>query len=417
MRVATIVRSWIGEVYLASCVRTPLGRMNGALKEMTASRLGAIVIDSVLQRSAIDKSSVDHVLVAANENAVPEMFSYAGLRDTTKYSIVCGLDGLKSVSSGIDLLTRGLNVTICGGTSTLSEQGYEERVLHKDLYIPTTMELKQKYSSVRLKNREEAYKSGVFLEEIEPIKIPGHPRLKRNPIDLIQDETNEMDIKHNDPMRLTNKIGAAVCILSTEEFTGKIKLSPLGKVLSFVETVSSNLSVASLLEANKLSISDISLWQINDITFDRYHRTVKELGIDEGRVNILGGSSAIGFSGILDLINLTHSLKAHQKGIVLHSSEKSSMSILIEKLPVSPNFISPQRKPILTLFTKDPCPLCDELKFELAPYLDQIHLEEVFLTPESYWYKLYRYEIPVLFLGGRYICRNKFNVQLFERML
>ncbi|XP_008473217.2 glutaredoxin-like protein C5orf63 homolog [Diaphorina citri] len=93
------------------------------------------------------------------------------------------------------------------------------------------------------------------------------------------------------------------------------------------------------------------------------------------------------------------------------------MSVLLEKLPVKSTFITSQRKPMLNLFTKDPCPLCDELKLELTPYLDRVHLEEVYLTPESYWYKLYRYEIPVLFLGGRFVCRNRFNAQVFETLL
>lgn len=412
MSVATIVRSWMGEVYLASCVRTPLGRMNGALREVTASRLGAIAIDSVLQRSAVDKSNVDHLCMEVDEKAVPEMLSNAGFPDTTKYSIACGLKGLTSLSSCIDKLSQGLNVTICGGISTLNEKDSEECLQHMKQDSAATLALKQKCS----KSFKEALTNGFFLQEIESIQIPGHPRLKRNSVSISEDEMDDtdIDIELRDPMHST---GAAVCLLSSKEFTNTIKLSPLVKVSSFVETASGHLSVASLLEVNKLSIFDINLWQINDITFDVYRGPVKELGIDEALVNIHGGSPALRFSGIQDLIHLTYLLKAHQKGIVVHSNGQSSLSVLIEKLPVCANFISPEKKPILTLFTKDPCPLCDELKLELEPYLDQVHLEQVFLTPESYWYKLYRYEIPVLFLGGRYVCRNKFNVRLFERML
>ncbi|NP_001375233.1 glutaredoxin-like protein C5orf63 isoform 3 [Homo sapiens] len=45
--------------------------------------------------------------------------------------------------------------------------------------------------------------------------------------------------------------------------------------------------------------------------------------------------------------------------------------------------------PVLTLFTKDPCPLCDEAKEVLKPYENRFILQEVNITlPEnSVWYE------------------------------
>ncbi|KAI5704418.1 hypothetical protein M8J75_005077 [Diaphorina citri] len=419
MIVANIVRSWIGEAYLASCVRTPLGQFNGALKQVSESRLGAIVIDSVLQRSAIDKSSVDQVLIESNENSMHEMLSSAGLPDT-KYSIVCGYNGLKSIASAVDLLASGLNVTICGGATIWSQEEHAKCTEIFKKYSCTSKELRQKYLLRSLIKIEEARKNNLFLEEVQPIMIPGHPRLKRRPISLTEDETvTDNTTVDNNSISLTD--GAAACVITTKDFISNIKLSPLGKIISFVEASSPELSVKSILEGNKLETSDISLWQIDDITPDAYHQTVNELGIDEALVNVHGGTAVLGYnrgmSGLQNMIHLIHTLKAHQKGIVVYNTPESTMSVLLEKLPVKSNFITSQRKPMLNLFTKDPCPLCDELNLELTPYLDRVHLEEVYLTPESNWYKLYRYEIPVLFLGGRFVCRNRFNAQVFDTLL
>lgn len=76
--------------------------------------------------------------------------------------------------------------------------------------------------------------------------------------------------------------------------------------------------------------------------------------------------------------------------------------------------------PILTLYTKHPCPLCDELKDELqSRFAGRYRLEQVDITAsgnEKFW-KLYRYEIPVLFLNGEFLCKHKLNSALLETKL
>lgn len=76
-------------------------------------------------------------------------------------------------------------------------------------------------------------------------------------------------------------------------------------------------------------------------------------------------------------------------------------------------------KPTLTLYTKDPCPLCDDLKEELRPYLEKCKLELIHIdrSENLRWLRLYRYEIPVLFLNGEYLCKHKLNSDLLEMRL
>jgi hypothetical protein len=81
--------------------------------------------------------------------------------------------------------------------------------------------------------------------------------------------------------------------------------------------------------------------------------------------------------------------------------------------------VDSQGLPQLTLFTKDPCPLCDTLKLELAPFMHRVRLKQVDIdAPENVRFKeLYRSEIPVLFLEGQYLCKNRLDVATLERRL
>ncbi|XP_055155148.1 glutaredoxin-like protein C5orf63 homolog isoform X2 [Symphalangus syndactylus] len=62
--------------------------------------------------------------------------------------------------------------------------------------------------------------------------------------------------------------------------------------------------------------------------------------------------------------------------------------------------------PVLTLFTKDPCPLCDEAKEVLKPYKNRFILQEVNITlPEnSVWYEREALHIhwAMPFIGRRF---------------
>ncbi|XP_010183163.1 PREDICTED: glutaredoxin-like protein C5orf63 homolog [Mesitornis unicolor] len=76
-------------------------------------------------------------------------------------------------------------------------------------------------------------------------------------------------------------------------------------------------------------------------------------------------------------------------------------------------------KPVLTLFTKKPCPLCDEAKEVLEPYKTRFILQEVDITlPEnSVWYDKYKYDIPVFHLNGKFLMKHQVDIQKFEDQL
>lgn len=75
--------------------------------------------------------------------------------------------------------------------------------------------------------------------------------------------------------------------------------------------------------------------------------------------------------------------------------------------------------PVLTLFTKDPCPLCDEAKQVLKPFKDRFILQEVDITlPEnSAWYERYKFDIPVFHLNGQFLMMHRVNISKLEKQL
>lgn len=75
--------------------------------------------------------------------------------------------------------------------------------------------------------------------------------------------------------------------------------------------------------------------------------------------------------------------------------------------------------PVLTLFTKNPCPLCDEAKEVLKPYKDRFILQEVDITlPENAtWYERYKFDIPVFHLNGQFLMMHRVNTSKLEKQL
>ncbi|OWF56143.1 glutaredoxin-like protein C5orf63 homolog [Mizuhopecten yessoensis] len=74
--------------------------------------------------------------------------------------------------------------------------------------------------------------------------------------------------------------------------------------------------------------------------------------------------------------------------------------------------------PVLTLYTKDNCQLCEEAKEALTPLSHRFQLEEVDITESSNkeWLK-YRYDIPVFHFDGKYLMKHRVNLKDFEQTL
>ncbi|CAI5694989.1 unnamed protein product [Oreochromis niloticus] len=75
--------------------------------------------------------------------------------------------------------------------------------------------------------------------------------------------------------------------------------------------------------------------------------------------------------------------------------------------------------PTLTLFTKDPCPLCNEAKEQLQPFRHRLVLQQVDISlPENrLWWDRYRWDIPVFHLNGQFVMKHRVDTALLDKLL
>lgn len=117
------------KVYLLGACRTPIGKMGGALSEISAADLGAIVIAEAIKRAGVSAELVDHVYMGCviqagmGQNVARQAALKAGLPYTTTaetLNIVCG-SGLDSVNSAARMIQSGdADIVIAGGMENMS---------------------------------------------------------------------------------------------------------------------------------------------------------------------------------------------------------------------------------------------------------------------------------------------------------
>src|SRR4030095_1076516 len=121
------------EAVIVSAVRTPTGKFLGALKDFSATDLGAIVVREAVRRAAIDPNSVQECLmgnvISAGLGQAParQAALRGGLSDqvsATTINKVCG-SGLKAVmlaAQGIE--TGDIDVAVAGGVGSMGNAPY-----------------------------------------------------------------------------------------------------------------------------------------------------------------------------------------------------------------------------------------------------------------------------------------------------
>ena len=89
----------MNDVAIVSAVRTPVGKFQGALAEMSAVQLGAVVVREAARRATIDAVSVDECLMGCvlpaglGQNPARQAALKGGLADTVSamtINMVCG---------------------------------------------------------------------------------------------------------------------------------------------------------------------------------------------------------------------------------------------------------------------------------------------------------------------------------------
>ena len=119
----------MNEVVIVEAIRTPIGAYKGSLKELSADKLGSIVIREILRKSKLDKDDIDEIIMGqvltagGGQNPARQAAINAGINISKPAHIVnqvCG-SGLRAVISGYQSIKLGeAKNIISGGQENMS---------------------------------------------------------------------------------------------------------------------------------------------------------------------------------------------------------------------------------------------------------------------------------------------------------
>ncbi|OGP86552.1 MAG: acetyl-CoA acetyltransferase [Deltaproteobacteria bacterium RBG_16_54_11] len=389
------------EVVIVSAVRTALGNFQGALKNFSATELGALVISEAIKRAGIQKEDVDEVIMGnvlpcgLGQNPARQSMIKAGLPwevGCITVNKVCG-SGLKAAMLAAQaIMVKDAEVIVAGGMENMTRapyylenarEGYRlwdgklvDGMVHdglwdlaNDFHMGYTAELvADKFKITREdmdlfafnsnKKAIQSIKEGIFKEEIIPLDIP---QKKGGAIPFDADEgVREPDLdalRKLQPVfkkdgRVTagnsSKIsdGASALVLMSKSRAKRLGVVPLAQVVAQASAgvpledvlVAPIKSIPKVLAKAGLKISDIDLFEINEAFAASTVAVIRELGLDEEKVNVHGGAVAlghpIGCSGARVLTTLLYAMKRRgvKRGLAsLCLGGGEAVSLLVER--------------------------------------------------------------------------------------
>src|SRR6478672_9881936 len=118
---------------IVSAVRTPTGKFLGALKDLTAPQLGALVVAEAVRRAGVDPAMVDECVMGnvvgagLGQNPARQAALHGGLSDRVAaltINKVCG-SGLKAVMLAAQGIATGdIDVAVAGGMESMINTPY-----------------------------------------------------------------------------------------------------------------------------------------------------------------------------------------------------------------------------------------------------------------------------------------------------
>src|SRR5919201_4229011 len=119
-------------VILSGC-RTPVGKFQGSLSDLSAPQLGAIAVREAVKRASLDPAKVDECIMGnvvsagLGQNPARQAALFGGLPDTVgamTINKVCG-SGLKAVALGAQAIHTGnAEVVVAGGMESMTNAPY-----------------------------------------------------------------------------------------------------------------------------------------------------------------------------------------------------------------------------------------------------------------------------------------------------
>lgn len=345
------------EVVVVSGARTAIGDYGGSLRELPATRLGAIAIGEAVRRAGVEPAAVGHVVMGNIIHGEPrDMYLSrvaaveAGIPVGTPCLTVnrlCG-SGLQAIVSAAQHLMLGdCDVAVAGGAESMSRAAYflpsgrwGQRMgdapvvdamtgaLHDPFghgHMGVTAEnIAAKYGFTRQEQDEFALQShrkaaaalekGYFKSQIVAVEL----KTKKGVEAFVTDEHVRPDVKLEDMAKLKpvfkkdgtvtaanasglNDAGAAVVLMESKT-AEKRNIAPLARLVAYahagVEPQLMGLgpipAVKRVFEKAGLKPADMDVVESNEAFAVQAMAVTKDLGLDPAKVNPNGGAVALG---------------------------------------------------------------------------------------------------------------------------
>jgi acetyl-CoA C-acetyltransferase len=343
---------------ILSGVRTPFGKLGGALSGFKAAELGGMAVKEALSRANVDAKQVQEVILGTvlqgGQGQIPsrQAARFAGLAwevKTETINKVCA-SGMRSVTLADQIIRLGdEQVIVAGGMESMSNAPYilpkarwgvrmgdtsvKDLMIYDGLtcsftgvHMGTYGNQTAKEMEISRQNQDEwalrshkrtiaAIENGKLAEEILPITVP---QRKGDPIVVDRDEAPRADTSIERLSKLAPVFnfdgtitagnapgvndGAAALVLMSEERALQEGRKPeaiiLGQAAMAAEAKdfpkTPGLVIEELLKKTGKSLADIDLFEINEAFAAVALASMKIAGIDPEKLNVNGGAIALG---------------------------------------------------------------------------------------------------------------------------
>lgn len=344
-------------VVLCSPVRSAIGTYGGTLKAMPAAELGAATIRATLERTTLQGSDVQAVVMGqvvqagAKMNPARQAMIGASLPVSVPaltVNRVCGSGAQAIASAAQEIMLGHLSCAVAGGMENMDQAPYlmgggrwgyriGDAQIHDSMLrdglndafsgehsgwhtedlvtkFQITREAQDLWALRTQKRFGEAQAAGRFDAEIVPIEVPG----PKGPIKFQKDEHNRPDTTMQSLAKLKSAFrkngtitagnapglnsGAAAVVLADAKWAEKRNLQPFARLASFaVGAVEPGMfglgpvpAVHTALDRAGWRTGDLERIEVNEAFAAIVIALTKELGVPEDIVNVEGGAIAHG---------------------------------------------------------------------------------------------------------------------------
>src|SRR5262245_32238232 len=343
---------------ILSAARTPVGKLLGAFKTLTAVDLGVVAVRAAIERAGIDPNLIDEVIMgnvvqAGNgQNPARQVALRSGASDAVAaltVNKVCG-SGLKAVMLAANGIQVGeIEIAVAGGMESMTNapyllrkarQGYRlgngelvDSMIADGLWcafdnwhMGCTGEVVAERYQIGRREQDEfavsshgkavaAIRAGRFEQEIAPVEIP---QKKGPPVVIKADEGPRDDASLDSLAKLkpafkqdgtvtagnasTINDGAAAVVVASADFARRSGSSPMARIVAHATSgvepkmvmMAPIAAIQKTLDRAGWRMSDVDLIEINEAFSVQIVAITREMEIEPARLNVNGGAVALG---------------------------------------------------------------------------------------------------------------------------